>query len=103
MGAPQGTRKPPADAPPKRVHILAVNRAIKAAKLPETADALVETYRELARQMDAARGNPSTRLSMAYLSAGREFQRVLRTTADVKRGPNPFDELRKRREGREAG
>lgn len=82
---------------------MAVNRAVIAAHLPPTADALVETWRALARQMDASGGNPSTRLSVAYLSAGRDFQRMLAARTGRRAGVNPLDELRAKREERDAG
>jgi hypothetical protein len=89
---------------PGQVHIRAVNRALKSAgaALTPTEDPLAETLRVLARQMDDAGGNPSTRLSMAYLSAQRDLARLLATERKPARGPNRLQLLRDEREKRQA-
>lgn len=61
----------------KQTHIRAVNRTINALGLDrnERYSANVEIARTLARQMDDAAPEPSTRLVAAYLSALKDLQR----------------------------
>jgi hypothetical protein len=92
---------------PGQAHIRALNRALKAAGAQLTAqdDALVETLRTLARQMDDAGGNPGTRLTACYLSAQRDLARVLTATrGKTAGGPSKLQLLRAERDaGRQAG
>lgn len=59
-------------------NIRAVNKAIKALDLDhdDRYAATVELARTLARQMDAAMPEPSTRLSAAFLSVLKDMQRA---------------------------
>lgn len=62
-----------------RRHLVAVNRAIRAADLDEQGlDApIVEFVRDLARQMDSVGPDgPSSRLTAAYLSATKDLTRA---------------------------
>ena len=63
-----------------RKHLIAVNRAIKAAKLDERGlDApMIELIRDLARQMDACEGPAPVRLQGNYLSATKDLARAAR-------------------------
>ena len=63
-------------------HEKAMNAAIKAAgnKLGPTETPLVELAKVLARQMDAAGPDPSTRLSGSYFSCLKDIRRVLADT-----------------------
>lgn len=89
-----------ADERATRKHIIAVEKAIRAAagQLSDTDAPLLEALRVMARQMDAAGNDPSTRLTAAYLSAQRDFQRVIATTRAAGPKRNPYDELKARRE-----
>lgn len=62
----------------KQTHIRAVNKTINALRLDqnERYSANVEIARTLARQMDDAALEPSTRLVAAYLSALKDLQRA---------------------------
>ncbi|MGV8912229.1 MAG: hypothetical protein ACOH14_06375 [Rhodoglobus sp.] len=63
-----------------RKHLMAVNRAIRAANLDELGiDApLAELLRDLARQMDkAGEDGPPTRLLASYLSATKDLRRAI--------------------------
>ena len=62
----------------KQTHIRAVNKTINALGLDrdERYSANVEIARTLARQMDDAAPEPSTRLVAAYLSALKDLQRA---------------------------
>jgi hypothetical protein len=95
------------DPRPGQTHIRALNRALKAAgaQLTEQDDALVETLRTLARQMDDAGGNPGTRLTACYLSAQRDLGRLLAATRSRQAaGPSKLQLLRAERDaGRQAG
>lgn len=59
-------------------HLDAINAAMTSSRLAEYAEhgPLVELCRTLARQMDDAEGEPSTRLSAAYLSALKDVRRA---------------------------
>lgn len=73
-----------------RRHLIAVNRAIRAAGLDERGiDApLVELLRSLARQMDSAGPDgPTSRLVAAYLSATKDLTRATSRRAVVRRAP----------------
>lgn len=75
----------------------AVEAAINAAQgnLSPVNGPLLELVRVLAVQMDAAgEDGPSTRLSAAYLSALKDFNRV---AGVVSTAVDPVDELKKRR------
>lgn len=76
-----------------QTHIRSVNRTIKALGLDhdDRYSALIEVSRTLARQMDQAPLNPSTRLTAAYLSALKDLNRATptRTTTTT----DPPDEL----------
>lgn len=63
-----------------RKHLIAVNRAIKAAGLDEKGlDApMIELVRDLARQMDACEGPAPVRLQGNYLSATKDLSRAAR-------------------------
>ncbi len=89
---------------PGQTHIRAMNRALTAAAPALTAadEPLCETLRALARQMDDAGRNPSTRLTMAYLAAQRDLARLLAAERRPARGPNRLAQLRAEREGRQA-
>lgn len=93
------------DPQPGQKHLRAINRAIRGAgeTLGDTEQGLIETLRTLARQMDAAGENPSTRLTTAYLSAQRDMARLLSTERKPQRGPNRLAQLRAERERRQAG
>ena len=93
------------DPKPGQKHLRAINRAIRAAgaAMGDTEDALAETLRTLARQMDDAGENPSTRLTAAYLSAQRDMARLLATERKPHRGPNRLQLLRDERAERQAG
>jgi hypothetical protein len=60
-------------------HGRAMNLAIKAGKgtLTDAHAPLLALCKELATQMDAADGDPSTRLTAAYLSALKDLARAL--------------------------
>lgn len=78
-------------------HSQAVEAAFKAAagNLTPINGPLLELVRALALQMDAAgEDGPSTRLSAAYLSALKDFNRVAGTGIS---SADPVDELKKRR------
>ena len=90
-----------------QAHIRALNRTIAAAgaALTPRDDALIETLRTLARQMDDAGGNPGTRLTACYLSAQRDLARAM-TAARGRQpaGPSQLQLLRAERDaGRQAG
>ena len=59
-------------------HLEAINQAMTSSRLTEYQEhaPLVELCRTLARQMDAAGDEPSTRLSAAYLSALKDVRRA---------------------------
>lgn len=59
-------------------HLRSVNRAARAAsaRLGPADEPLIELMRELARQMDRAGPDASTRLSSTYLSALKDFRRI---------------------------
>lgn len=63
-----------------RKHLIAVNRAIKAAGLDERGlDApMIELVRDLARQMDSCDGPAPVRLQGNYLSATKDLSRAAR-------------------------
>lgn len=63
-----------------RKHLIAVNRAIKAAGLDEKGlDApMIELVRDLARQMDSCDGPAPVRLQGNYLSATKDLGRAAR-------------------------
>lgn len=69
-------------------HIDAINAAMTSSRLVEHAEhgPLVELCRTLARQMDAAGDEPSTRLSAAYLSALKDVRRATVTLPAKKSG-----------------
>lgn len=94
-----GPRRKPEERATRK-HIIAVEKAIRAAgdKLTDTDAPLLEALRVMARQMDGAGNDPSTRLTAAYLSAQRDFQRILATKRAAGPVRNPYDELRARRE-----
>lgn len=85
---------------PGQTHLRAVNRALTdaAGSLTAADEPLRETLRTLARQMDDAGRNPSTRLTMAYLSAQRDLARLLAAERKPARGPNRLEQLRAERE-----
>ncbi len=60
--------------------LAATIRACPALQIPESA-ALVMLARTLASQMDSAAGEPSTRLSAAYLSCLKDVHRVVASTS----------------------
>lgn len=70
-----------------QTHIRAVNRTIKALRLDgdERYSAIVEVARTLARQMDKASAEPSTRLVAAYLSSLKDLNRA---TPDIQNEQN---------------
>lgn len=75
-----------------RKHLMAVNRAVKAAGLDESGldSPMVELTRDLARQMDRAdEGGPSARLFAAYLSATKDLSRAAERVAAEKRRAKP--------------
>lgn len=80
-----------------RRHLLAVNKAIKAGDgvFSEEHEPFLELLSTLARQMDEAGSEPSTRLSAAYLSALKDLQRIFATAKDSKAGSPtaPVNEL----------
>jgi len=80
-------------------HLEAVETTITAAKnvLDGRHSALLELVRTLARQMDVAGADPSTRLSAAYLSALKDLGRVVASVAPVT-GHRGLDELRRGRQ-----
>lgn len=88
-----------------QVHLRTLNKAITAAgnRLSAEQQPLVETLRTLARQMDDAGRNPSTRLTTAYLQAQKELARRLESDKPASRGPNRLEQLRAEREERQAG
>lgn len=78
-----------------RRHLMAVNKAVRAAGLDEQGlDApMVELTRDLARQMDAASvDGPSARLFAAYLSATKDLSRAAERVAAEKRRGKPASE-----------
>ncbi|MBW3091331.1 hypothetical protein [Bifidobacterium miconisargentati] len=68
-----------------QANIRAVNKTVKALKLDENGRyaANIELLRTLARQMDAAGDDPSTRLSAAFLSALKDIQRSSQVVVQV--------------------
>lgn len=75
-----------------RRHLVAVNRAIRAADLDEQGlDApIVELVRDLARQMDSlGPDGPSSRLLAAYLSATKDLTRATTRRRAVKPAEKP--------------
>ncbi|WP_439593901.1 hypothetical protein [Microbacterium sp.] len=73
-------------------HLIAVNRAIRAAHLDEKGlDApMIELIRDLARQMDACEGPAPVRLQGNYLSATKDLARAARAArAIAARQPTP--------------
>lgn len=71
-----------------RKHLIAVNRAIKAAGLDERGlDApMIELVRDLARQMDSCDGPAPVRLQGNYLSATKDLSRCSRCPDRPHRG-----------------
>ncbi len=79
-----------------RRHLLAVNKAIKAGAgvFSDEHEPYLELLSTLARQMDDAGGDPSTRLSAAYLSALKDLQKIFAGAgAGVAAVGAPVDEL----------
>ncbi|PWG63846.1 hypothetical protein [Bifidobacterium callitrichidarum] len=78
-----------------QTHIRAVNRTIKALGLDadDRYNAIVEVSRTLARQMDTAGTEPSTRLVAAYLSALKDINRArpLQAAPGTAREPDDLD------------
>lgn len=77
-----------------QTHIRAVNRTINALRLDkdDRYSALVETARTLARQMDKAGAEPSTRLVAACLSSLKDLNRAT-PTVETRTSSSPTDEL----------
>lgn len=69
-------------------HVDALERTLDHTGLAGKAEhaALVELCRTLARQMDAAGEDPSTRLTAAYLSALKDVTRAARPSDRTRRG-----------------
>lgn len=76
-------------------HLEAIEAAMTSSRLTEHAEhaPLVELCRTLARQMDAAGDEPSTRLSAAYLSALKDVRRAT-ITLPAKRSGGKLGHLR---------
>ena len=60
--------------------------------------ALVALCRTLAKQMDAAGDEPSTRLTAAYLSCLKDVRRAITELPPVRTTPNRLDQIRAVRE-----
>jgi hypothetical protein len=80
-------------------HIDALDQAIEQTRIDRARGqgALIELCRTLARQMDAAGDDPSTRLVAAYLSALKDFRRAAMALPPIRTGPSKLDQLREAR------